>query len=202
MRFQHRWNAETRTAFLDGLSGVIEAADFTIIAVVIDKQRHIERYAQPIDPYKIALRFCLERLQYSLSEHGQVDHWTHVQVERRGTPRMPTGIGISPDLRRPQSLGKMQNLDIVSWIRSTMRRGCRCDSTGRASYRPPRDKSRSSKPSFRHPGSQVPARAIRSCHGVRITDIPDKSERPLCSPRAPAPTEHSRSICRNIGGEA
>ena len=106
-------NAKTRTAFLDGLSGVIEAADFTIIAVVIDKQRHIERYAQPIDPYKIALRFCLERLQYWLSEYGQADHLTHVQVERRGTAE---DARLELEFRRicdgHNHFGKMPNLDI------------------------------------------------------------------------------------------
>src|ERR1700730_2166364 len=37
---------DTRAAFLGQLSGVIEAADFTVIAAVIDKQRHVEKYTE------------------------------------------------------------------------------------------------------------------------------------------------------------
>jgi hypothetical protein len=102
-------NANTRTTFFERLNGVIEAADFTIIAVVIDKQRHFK----PIDPYKIALRFCLERLQYCLSERGQADRLTHVQVERRGTAE---DARLELEFRRicdgHNHVGKMPNLDI------------------------------------------------------------------------------------------
>src|ERR1043166_8700773 len=43
---------EVRPRFIDRLSRVIQAADFTIIASIIDKKRHVERYAQPADPYE------------------------------------------------------------------------------------------------------------------------------------------------------
>jgi len=76
--------AETRTAFIERLNGVIEAADFTIIAAVIDKQQLVGRYRQPADPYEVALGFCMEQLQYCLMDLGQDDGMTYVQAERRG----------------------------------------------------------------------------------------------------------------------
>jgi hypothetical protein len=62
--------AGTRAAFLDRVSGAIAAADFTIIAAVIDKKRHVEKYSEPADPYEIALVFCMERLQHCLMDRG------------------------------------------------------------------------------------------------------------------------------------
>jgi len=50
-------NANTRTKFFERLNSIIAAADFTIIAAVIDKQRHVKRYKEPVDPYEIALVF-------------------------------------------------------------------------------------------------------------------------------------------------
>src|SRR5262245_350694 len=76
--------AKTRTAFLERLSGVIEATDFTIIASVIDKNRHVKKYTDPKDPYEVALGFCMERLQRCLIERGQANRKTYVQVECRG----------------------------------------------------------------------------------------------------------------------
>src|SRR5271165_1812506 len=64
-------NAKTRANFFD--RRVIKAADFTIIAAVIDKERHAERYTQPADPYEISLAFCMERAQRYLLNLGQAD---------------------------------------------------------------------------------------------------------------------------------
>jgi len=106
-------NANTRTKFFERLNGVIEAADFTIIAAVIDKQRHIERYAEPKDPYEIALVFCMERLQRSLLERGQADRKTYVQVECRGAAE---DAKLELEFRRicdgQNAVGPMPNLDI------------------------------------------------------------------------------------------
>jgi Protein of unknown function (DUF3800) len=77
-------NANKRTKFFDRLNGVIEAADFTIIAAIIDKKRHKDKYSEPADPYEIALVFCMERLQRYLLNVGQAERMTHIQVECRG----------------------------------------------------------------------------------------------------------------------
>jgi hypothetical protein len=45
-------DAKIRAAFLPRLNGVIAAAEFMIIAVVIDKKRHAERYIKPLIPMK------------------------------------------------------------------------------------------------------------------------------------------------------
>src|SRR6266849_5565930 len=74
-------NANTRARFFERLNRIIEAADFTVIAAVIDKQRHAARYRQPADPYEVALGFCMEQLQRHLIERGQAERMTNVQVE-------------------------------------------------------------------------------------------------------------------------
>src|SRR5438132_13052844 len=70
--------AETRAAFLDRLNGVIDAADFTVVAAIIDKARHVKQYKDPADPYEIALAFCMERLQLFLKERQQGETLTHL----------------------------------------------------------------------------------------------------------------------------
>jgi hypothetical protein len=106
-------NAETRALFINRLNGVIETADFMIIAGVIDKKRHVEKYIRPADPYEIALAFCMERLQRYLINRGQADHTTHVQVECRGKAE---DAKLELEFRRicdgKNVFGKMPNLDI------------------------------------------------------------------------------------------
>jgi hypothetical protein len=77
-------NAETRTRFTDRVNQLITDMPVTVIAAVIDKQRHVARYSDPANPYEIALTFCMERLQRWLQERGQTDRLTHIVVERRG----------------------------------------------------------------------------------------------------------------------
>jgi hypothetical protein len=106
-------NADTRATFLDRLNGVIETADFMIIAAVIDKQRHVKKYPKPADPYEIALAFCMERLQRYLINRGHADRTTHVQVECRGKAE---DARLELEFRRicdgKNAIGKMPNLDI------------------------------------------------------------------------------------------
>ncbi|WP_296524011.1 DUF3800 domain-containing protein [Rhodoplanes sp.] len=94
-------------------SEIIEAADFTIIAAVIDKQQHIKRYSEPADPYEIGLTFCMERLFYFLSEKKQVDRVTHLLVECRGAKE---DARLELEFRRicdgRNRAGKMPNFDI------------------------------------------------------------------------------------------
>ena len=55
-----------------------------MIASVIDKAGLRNRYANPDNPYEIALRFCLERSFSFLRGIGQGDRKTTVIVECRG----------------------------------------------------------------------------------------------------------------------
>ncbi len=73
-----------RAVFMDGLGRLIEEADFTVVAAVIDKQRLARRYIFPDNPYEIALTFCMERAYAFLKEQGQHTRTTHLIVERRG----------------------------------------------------------------------------------------------------------------------
>lgn len=75
---------EAREQFMTDLTAVIDAADFTLIAVVIDKAAHARRYARPDHPYHLAFQFGLERLNRLLQSHGQGGRTTHVVCEARG----------------------------------------------------------------------------------------------------------------------
>jgi hypothetical protein len=105
-------NATTRKRFFERLNGVIEATEFTIIAAVIDKQRHFEEYT-PANPYEIALAFCMVRLQACLGDRGRADRMTHVLVECRGKAE---DAKLELEFRRicagHNALGPMPNLDI------------------------------------------------------------------------------------------
>ena len=75
---------EPREAFLDALSRVIEAAPFTLVAVVIDKRGLRLEDAASANPYHLALQFGLERVFRLLTERGQAGRLTHFIVEVRG----------------------------------------------------------------------------------------------------------------------
>lgn len=75
---------EKRDAFMIGMNRLIEEADFTIIAAAILKERLAKRYAEPGNPYEIALTFCMERAYRFLRERGQHELTTHIVVEKRG----------------------------------------------------------------------------------------------------------------------
>jgi hypothetical protein len=77
-RFSSRPHKE---AFLDELTGIIEANNFILIASIIDKARLRERSE---NPYHLALGFCLETLYEFMQEKRQDELPTHVVVECRG----------------------------------------------------------------------------------------------------------------------
>lgn len=77
-------NPRTRDRFMARLADTIDAAQFALIAVDIDKLKYVKKYREPADPYVIALGFCMERLQRHLTERGQDEKLTYVQVECRG----------------------------------------------------------------------------------------------------------------------
>ena len=106
-------NAETRTAFIERINELMAPLPFTVIAAVIDKQRHVARYSDPANPYEIALSFCMERLRRWLREKNQEDRTTHVIVERRGAAedaKLELEFRQIADGRNP--VGRMANLDI------------------------------------------------------------------------------------------
>lgn len=79
---------EKKAAFLEALTDALAAASMTIFAAVIDKRRLLDRDRNE-NPYEVSLRFCLERIHYTLRRKGQVAQGhaplvTHIVCESRG----------------------------------------------------------------------------------------------------------------------
>ena len=82
--FRFLLNPELRERFLARLDEVIVDAEFQLITHVIDKQKLLQRYTRPFDPYHIALRMNLEQLNVFLRGKGQAGRLTHIIAESRG----------------------------------------------------------------------------------------------------------------------
>lgn len=106
-------NSQVRQHFIDCVNALIARVPVTVIAAVIDKQRHIKQYRDPKNPYEIALAFCMERLQRWLGEQGQDSRRTHLMVERRGARE---DAKLELEFRRisdgHNAVGRMPNLEI------------------------------------------------------------------------------------------
>lgn len=74
----------TRDAFMAGLTSIMEASNFILIACVVDKARLNRAAGAASNPYHIALGMGLEALRGFLAEKGQDAVKTHVVVECRG----------------------------------------------------------------------------------------------------------------------
>ena len=83
---------EKRMRFMDEISSIMSEATVTIVAGVIRKEALISRYSQPINPYNLALLFCMEQSQIFLRNAGQSEKLTHVVAEAR-SPREHGGVG-------------------------------------------------------------------------------------------------------------
>lgn len=75
---------EPREAFMAVLTDIMEEADFTLVAVVIDKHKLMERYVNPAHPYHLAMEFGLERLFRFMKGKGQDERMTYLVCEARG----------------------------------------------------------------------------------------------------------------------
>ncbi|WP_201862611.1 DUF3800 domain-containing protein [Microvirga soli] len=82
--FKFLQNQENRQKFMDELSVIIQGANVTLIASVIDKRSLTRRYASPDNPYHIGLQFCMERTHAFLLENGQSGKIAHCMFEKRG----------------------------------------------------------------------------------------------------------------------
>ncbi len=61
-----------RSLFIDRMNQIMSKNDYMLIATVIRKQAHKERYGQNADnPYDLALKFAMERLLAFLEQQGQ-----------------------------------------------------------------------------------------------------------------------------------
>ena len=73
-----------RERFHDELNRLMEAMPMTLFAAIIDKPRLRAGAGAPGNPYRIALRFCMEQLHGMLSDAGQHGRAVHVVFESRG----------------------------------------------------------------------------------------------------------------------
>ena len=71
-----------KAAFLEELTAIIDASAIAVIASAIRKDRLVDRYSQPNNPYEIALGFGLERVAKWLARMGSKR--TTVILECRG----------------------------------------------------------------------------------------------------------------------
>lgn len=75
---------ERKAGFLNVLTQIVADTRFTLICSVIRKELYRKRYANPGNPYHVALGFGLERVFYFLRSQGAAVRQTHIIVERRG----------------------------------------------------------------------------------------------------------------------
>ncbi|WP_394692135.1 DUF3800 domain-containing protein [Hyphobacterium sp.] len=75
---------DIREAFIERINSIVENSSFDLIAATVHKDELKARYANPFDPYALALQFCLERLVARMMELGQQNRHVHVVFESRG----------------------------------------------------------------------------------------------------------------------
>jgi len=75
---------EPREAFMASLTDVMVSSDFTLIAIVVDKNKLISKYIEPRHPYHLAMEFGLERLHRFLNGMGEEEQRTFLICESRG----------------------------------------------------------------------------------------------------------------------
>ncbi len=77
-------NPTIRSAFMEGLNELVAGAPIQVVACAIHKRRYVDRYADPVNPYHLAVRFGLERLYQELQGRGCRSGRAHILFERRG----------------------------------------------------------------------------------------------------------------------
>ena len=82
--FQILFDMDIKKRFYEKLNKIISNAYFTIIAVAIDKKKHIERYGKIADnPYSICLSYILERLIFC-TDNRNSSATVSIVIEKRG----------------------------------------------------------------------------------------------------------------------
>ncbi|MDY6488012.1 DUF3800 domain-containing protein [Acinetobacter faecalis] len=81
--FECLQDSKIKNVFLNRLTEIIESTNFILISTVIDKKRLIDRYVNAQNPYDLALKYSLERVQSFLHERNQENKIAHIIVESR-----------------------------------------------------------------------------------------------------------------------
>lgn len=79
-----RRRPDLREKFYDDLNNLISSIPMQVIVSVIDKNKHRDRYANPWNPYQVAMHFCMEKLCDRMITEGQRGKLMHVLFEGRG----------------------------------------------------------------------------------------------------------------------
>ncbi len=99
--FQVLFDLELKRRFYERLNTILGDAQYTIIAVAIDKKRHIEKYGKGAhNPYSICLSYIMERLVFC-TEH-------------------PGGGGVAIDIEKR---GKREDAELLAHYNSVLDRG-------------------------------------------------------------------------------
>lgn len=81
--FQILFDLKLKEKFYKHINKIISGANFTIIAVAIDKKKHIEKYGKIADdPYTICLSYILERLVFCTDKNPNSK--VSIIIEKRG----------------------------------------------------------------------------------------------------------------------
>src|SRR3989344_7836451 len=81
--FQILFDLEVKKKFYERLNAIISGANFTIIAVAIDKKKHVEKYGKLANnPYTICLSYILERLIFCTD--SLLVSTVSIVIEKRG----------------------------------------------------------------------------------------------------------------------
>ena len=87
---RHRWpfvfsrDEQKRERFMEGITQIIQDADFTIIAAVLDKRQLPHRFVPASEVYELVLEACIGSLHGFLEACGEGDRMTHIVIESRG----------------------------------------------------------------------------------------------------------------------
>jgi hypothetical protein len=73
-----------RASFMEQVNALVESANLEVIVSIIDKRSLVQRYADPWDPYELALQFCLEQARNRIGSASAAGDIIHAVFESRG----------------------------------------------------------------------------------------------------------------------
>lgn len=82
--FQILADPAKRVQFMSDVASYFGGTTMTLIAAVIHKDKLLNTYSQPANPYSLSLLFCLERLYLFLRDNGETGATLYCIFEKRG----------------------------------------------------------------------------------------------------------------------
>ncbi len=81
--FEFLIDATKRQGFQSDLSGAIQRSKFSVVASVIDKRMFVGQVQPVLNPYVVALGYCMDELWKLLKARNQQDRTTRIVMESR-----------------------------------------------------------------------------------------------------------------------